>query len=312
MRVTMLTYIDWAGSGYKLVEAISRHTENDIAFYSEKGKNTYAIPRGGIDILSVPRNKLQHKINESDVIHLKSDWPPSFYESKYKIKLGLKPIVQTVSGGLFRKRDPATGIGRGRFKPTQYKDCALRTSFEPDLLYPEYGGILTPYPIDSMGKEIEWSRSNPPVLTHNPTSERSKNTRFILQVLEKINADIRISPSKKNTPQSISIEERKASTIFFDQFGVGAYGNAACEAMQYGIPVAAWISEESLKQAPDWYRETCPVITTDRNINQWVSLISQWLEGGLEELSKETKRWCDNIHSYQAVAKQWDELYNGL
>jgi hypothetical protein len=43
-----------------------------------------------------------------------------------------------------------------------------------------------------------------------------------------------------------------------------------------------------------------------------VELIKETLEGDMGELSKKTKAWCDRMHSYQAVAKQWDELYKSI
>ena len=310
MKITLFTFIDFAGSGRKLYEAIDKHTDHDIKFYSEVGRNEYAIPRGGINIFKVPRAELQERIDSSDIIHLKCDWPASLYERRWRVKIRHKPIVQTVSAGLFRKTSMK---GKAKFKPTQYGDCALRTSFETDLLYPEYNGILTPYPIDSMENEIEWKMSVPPVFYHHPTTEKSKNTKFIVDVFNRFtDAEIQVKKDRIRVPQVISMEQRKRSTILFDQFAVGAYGNAACEAMQFGIPVACWISEESFNQAPEWYRDECPVITTDRDVDKWETLIRSVLDSDMNELSRKTKDWCDKMHSYQSVAKQWDNLYNQI
>lgn len=312
----MLTKIDYAGSGRKLHDAIKQHTDHDIEFYSEPGINIFKIPiYGGKNILTADKDELQQRIEESDIIHLKSGWLATEYEKWYGIKITHKPLAQTFSSGFERRYDPVTRTGKARYDAEKdYKNVTIRTSFEPDLLYPGYNGVLTPYPIDSMDKEIEWRMSDPPILVHNPSTERSKRTAFIAKVLSYFeDADVRISRGKARIPQSKSIERRKEATIFFDQFAVGAYGNAACEAMQYGIPVCAWISPQAFSYVPDWYREQCPVITNDEiSVGQWVYLIGQTLRGDMAGLSKKTKEWCDNMHSYQAVAKQWDELYQSI
>ena len=316
MKITMLTKVDYAGSGHKLYKAIKTHTDHDIDFYSEPGRNVFNIKDyGGKNILTADKNELQQRIEESDIIHLKSGWLATEYENWYGIKITHKPLAQTFSSGFERRYDPITRTGKARYDAEKdYKNVTIRTSFEPDLLYPGYKGVLTPFPVDSMDKKIEWKLSDPPIFTHNPSSERSKRTNFIKKVFTHFpEMEIRVTRGKARMPQAQSIAKRKEATIFFDQFAVGAYGNAACEAMQYGIPVCAWISPAAFSYVPDWYKEECPVITTDNIVvEEWVELIKKTMTGDMEELSKKTKAWCDKMHSYQAVAKQWDKLYQSI
>ena len=107
------------------------------------------------------------------------------------------------------------------------------------------------------------------------------------------------------------MKRKKQATIYFDQFLVGAYGNAAVEAMQYGIPTACWIAPFTYKRAKGELDE-CPILSTQKNVDKWVEYIDQTLDSNMEEISINTKSWCDKTHSYQAVAERVNEIYNSL
>ena len=107
------------------------------------------------------------------------------------------------------------------------------------------------------------------------------------------------------------VERRKRATLFADQFKVGFYGNSAVEAMQFGIPVVNWISPLAFKQGPK-ILEKCPIVTTDKKVEDFARLFERVLTSDMQELSNKTKKWCDEFHSYQAVAKQMDKIYNGM
>ena len=92
---------------------------------------------------------------------------------------------------------------------------------------------------------------------------------------------------------------------------VGFYGNSALEAMQYGIPTATWLSPMAIAQA-DGALRNCPVISSAKSVRGWTKMILKVLDSDLVALSKETKQWCDNVHSYKVIAKQWDEIYKSM
>ena len=181
MKVIILTKADFAGSGYKMYEAISRYTDIEVDFWGKRHGNKYKHPGKNI-VGSKSQYTLQEIIDEADIVHLKGDWPP--HDAYMGMKILHKSIVQTVGGSFFRKRKDG---GLERWENMSYFDaCAVRTAFTPDLLYPEYGDTWTPHPIDSDDQFILWKKGNPPVLTHMPTSPKKKDTPFIMDVFEKI------------------------------------------------------------------------------------------------------------------------------
>jgi hypothetical protein len=304
MKITMLSEIDYAASGHRLCEAIRTHTKHDIEIFTGRYQNKFNHPQNTIKREDV----VQYRINDSDIVHLKGDWPP--VDGYMGLKIVHKPIIVSVSGSHFRKKSHG---GHEYYKPSQYDAATIKTAFTPDLCYPDYSALWTPHPINSYEQSIEWHCSVHPILMHTPTRPEAKGTEFIKAVFNKISKRMKIETVVlNNVPFKDIVEMRKEATIFFDQFKVGFYGNSAIEAMQFGVPVAAWISPQAKKQANGFLYD-CPVITHDKlDVDAWAKKIEKTLDGDMPKLSIRTKRWCNHIHSYQAVAKQWENIYNAI
>lgn len=306
MKVTMLSKADYAGSGYKMWEAISTHTDIDIDLFSLHGGGKYGHPRR--NRVKKGNIALQERVNSSDVIHIKGDWP--LHNNYMGLKIMHKPVVQTVGGSLFRKNHHG---GIERWAMNFFEPASLNTASTPDLLYSDYGNIWTPHPIDCDDVPRSWKRSDPVIFVHSPTNTSKKGTKFILAVFEamkgRVDFETRIIP-KVSFKEILKL--RSESTIFFDQFKVGFYGNSAIESMQYGVPTCAWISPEAFEQS-NGALENCPVLTLPvRKVSHWAEMLTKVVNSDMDELSKDTKEWCDQVHGYKAIALQWEKLYQAV
>ena len=299
MKIAMLSISDWAGSGFKTPQAINMHTSHDVHLIALKG-NQLGHPR--MDLVSKKNIKrLQKIVDHADIIHLKGDWPPNHYNW---IKLRGKPIICTVSGGFFRRKP----IGQERYKMSEYRNVQLLTAMTPDLCYTDKMP-WTPHPIDSMDQPNLWEHRDPPVLTHSPTNRLAKDTDFLLKVFAELKKRINFEVNMiEKVTFDEAVELRKRSTIFFDSFKQEFYANSAIEAMQFGIPVAAYVPEVTILRARGKLAG-CPVLSWYKDVELWADRIENVLNGDIDNLSKETKEWCDRVHSYQAIAKLWDKLY---
>lgn len=298
MIVTMLSLTDYAGSGYKLCEALERMI--DIDLFTGPNPNSFNHPIRNI-VTEHNIKQVQDRLDMSDVIHLKGDWPPFVYEKHWGVKFN-SPVVVSVSGSFFRKRHHG---GSGEYAADQY-NCH-RTAFEPDLCYPDFTDVWMPHPIDSMDKPNSWKQSN--ILVHSPTNRYKKHSDFIFRVFDLLpECDIRII---EGLDYREAIRQRKEATIFFDQFRVGWYGNAAIEAMQYGVPVGCYISPEAIKQA-NGQLDQCPVLNDRLEAFKWAEMIKGVLGSDMSELSRATKKWVDDYHSYEAVSDKWIKYYDKL
>lgn len=307
MKVVLLSRIDFAGSAFKLFQALKRHTDFDVQLFSGAAQNKLNHP---INVLVTRNNlhKVQQQVNKADILHFKGDWPPTDGYLGLKIPKN-KPIVITTSGSFFRKKEYG---GIGRYSNDDYKNVTLKTSFEPDLLYPEFSSIWTPHPIDSEDKPNIWQRGTSPVFMHIPSNAARKGTPFVEKVFDEIRDVMRKSEthivSGIKFAESIKLKQR--ASIYFDQFKVGFYGNSALEAMQWGIPVVCWISPMAIEQA-NGQLNGCPIINEDESdaIKTAMKAIRS-IEN--PKASLQTKEWCDEKHSYKAVAKQWVNLYKSI
>jgi len=305
MKVIILSQIDYAGSAYKLFTAVKRHTDIDINLFSGPPENQLKHPIHNL-VTDSNRAALQELINQADIIHFKGDWPP---ENGYLgLKIPDKPIVITTSGTFFRKQRYG---GYEKYSSADYGRATLKTSFEPDLLYPEYSDIWTPHPIDSDDKPNIWEPKEIPLFLHIPSSPDRKGTEFVKQVFSILKKQIKCEAEVvTGIPFQESLELKKKATIYFDQFMVGFYGNSALEAMQWGIPVVNWISPMAIIQAQGKLMR-CPIL----NESQVLPFnTAQRIIHALKDptLSTRTKQWCDTVHGYKSIAKQWNNLYNQL
>lgn len=307
MKIVLLSRIDYAGSAFKLFQALKRHTDFDVQLFSGAAQNKSNHPTNVL-VTNNNLHKVQQQVNEADILHFKGDWPPTDGYLGLKIPKN-KPIVLTTSGSFFRKKEYG---GIGRYSNDDYKNVTLKTSFEADLLYPEYSDIWTPHPIDSEDKPNTWQRGSSPVFMHIPSNAARKGTPFVERVFDEIRDVMRKSEthivSGITFKESIKLKQR--ASIYFDQFKVGFYGNSALEAMQWGIPVVCWISPMAIEQA-NGQLNGCPIINEDESdaIKTAMKAIRS-IEN--PKVSLQTKEWCDSKHSYKAVAKQWVDLYRKL
>lgn len=292
----MLSEIDYAFSGHKLCDAINRYTSHEIEIYTGDYHNYFKFPYKN-KVTPQNRKDVQKKINESDIVHIKGDWPPK--DGYLGFEISHKPVVVSVSGSFFRRKEDH---GYGQFDTEEYKMAVLKTAFTPDLLYDDFK-VWTPHPIDSVGQPIKFRQDNL-LFLHTPSIRTNKGTDFVEDLFGYFMGIKTVITKKMAHSQVMKLKE--SATIFFDQFKVGFYGNAAIEAMQWGIPVAAW-----LRPTVKTHLDDCPVLTAG-SFGDWLYIIKETIGSNMTFLSRRTKEYCDRVHSYQSVAKQWDGLYKSI
>lgn len=300
MNIIMLSVRDCCGSGYKLSEAINENTDHTVKTYVFK--RGFFGHRTGATVRFDNRDRIQHEIDECDIVHIKGDQPWTVYPGlKHypQLTINHKPIILTLSSTLTRSIEHG---GQGQCSRGTYPHAKLITAFSPDLMH-DWVDVLTYFPIRRA--ETTWTRKEIPVLQHIPSNRDTKGTELVIDIVNKLKTKVEFELLEKLTHRQ-TLEAKKRATLYFDQFVCGAYGNSAVESMNYGIPVANWMCERSLKHMNP------PVIHTNGNADRWAFLIDWVLERDMSELSRITKEYCGRFHSYESVAKQWDEIYRSL
>ena len=316
-KILLLSIFDYAGSGYRITEAVSLYTNNFVEYAvlipvvdKAKFRRSPAVCSIGADskltITEYDISRIQAIANDVDIIHFKGDYLPTtpLYKNLYLPK---KPTIITVSGSFFR----VGNVGRGLGNFNDYiKLSDKRTALNPDLNYPEFDAIYTPFAYD-IG-DYTWGDSDIPIISHSPSTRSKKGTELFLLACEELKSkyDFKVNIIENMTHLDC-LEEKAQSTIFFDQIGCGSYGNSAVEAMSFGVPTICQISDKAYSQS-NGRLDNCPVINCGNTLESVKEAIEKTLTCDREKLSIETRAWCIKEHGYENIAKMWDNIYSEL
>ena len=312
----MLSIRDYAGSGYRICQAVNGHTTHKAVLYSG-GRPRFNYPWG----LCPRANKEQliADLEKADVIHWKGDTPAS--DTFFGVKVPKKPTVITIGGSGFR-RHGNKNIARATYTPQDYK-ADLITVNTPDLNYPDLGGVYTPLPIDSKKIKADYmvgccnrcGTKIPFTVSHSPSSREKKGTETIIKAfdrLDRMGVVVRLDLIE-NDSYHACVERKSKATMFIDNITtMGHYCNSAVEAMQYGVPVICYVSPEAIKQSGG-ILDDHPVVNCKTKSDVF-NTIRHFRENPREltGISQKTKSFCDRHHSYEAVASMWGKLYSQL
>jgi hypothetical protein len=310
MKVMAMSVFDYAGSLYRIVEAINLNTYNHVNYavmfpvdYVSQFKRYPPIYKMTSNdeaiITSDDIERMNLLLDDCDLVHLKTDYSAIHSTfSRFNIN---KPIIQTVCGSSFRNME--------QDKIEEYKKLTtFRTALNPDLNIPEWDGIYTPFAYDTIKFDNVWKENKKITIAHSPSTRKKKGTEIFLSACKKLNIDVILIENEKHNE---CLNMRSKATIFFDQANCGSYGNSAVEAMAMGIPTMAYISDSSYKQS-NGKLDNCPVINCGNTEESISKAIENALSLNLKKLSKETKRWCDEQHSYKSIGTMWDKIYKEI
>ena len=305
LKVTVLSKVDYAGSGLRIVDAVKKASQGyvdieAITRWPGVGNRIYDI-RTGPGFEALGRDAVQQRIDESDVIHFKGDWPYNGYFEGLKIPKG-KKIVYTFCGSVYRrKRDGfPEQVALESYPLFEYKGDYL-TAFTPELIYHKKTEWM-PFPwIDF---NYRFRRGKKFVIMHNPSTPSKKGTDIIMKAMDMVARDDVKLVAVNNLKYMESLEVKANSHIYIDQMVLPVYGNSAVEAMGQGIPVLSW--DKGL------YPIDTPVIKPKEQTAEAIAeALNEWLDWDkLEQLSKETFDYCQAVHG--TVGELWIKEYKRL
>ena len=216
LKVIMLSTGDYAGSGYRIKEALMSVTDRiDITCVVRK-KHTYGY---NTDYVLSPSNKhhIQRLINSADIIHFKGDELPTFSWNGLNIPKD-KKIIITVGGSGFRRGNSKVAL---EWHPIdQYLlNTKLRTCITPDLNYPQFKGIYTQHCLNT--KKAPYTYNNDTfIIQHSPSTRAKKGTDDIilpvLYDLQKEGYDFKIELLENLTNDEV-LRRKQTANIFIDQ-----------------------------------------------------------------------------------------------
>jgi len=338
-RVLMVVPKDFAGSMYKLAEAVNRYTAYAVRLIAfDFHEFSYPVDLVVPECDDARLEAVFKLASEAAIFHLKDEY--SWFLALERLpNLGLlndlffsnkfphTPKVFTHYGGYARKfKEDAEYIAR-----VQQFDG--RIAMTPDLNFDWFNGSYIPHTIDTDTILESWRDSN--ILAHSPSNPTTKATslfRRAVSVIREHHQDVWHNWSV-DIIHGVSYDEcmrrKSKASLFFDQAGghsegplgisdvIGWYGNSAIEAMAFGIPTIAHLSEVACERAG---KAGCPVrdipvINVPRTCDGLVEAILSFAMQSHQErkaLSERTRQFAVEFHGYKAVGERMAQLYDEL
>ena len=321
-RVLFYAYRDYSGSFYKWADAVNRYTDYAVrlaVFNSHPYQYDYD--------LILPSNEtgqsgLSDLAAEADLIHIKdeggffndSNGLPNNFFSKLN-----SPIIYTAYGGILRKYSDNKSF---RDYVASYQ---ARVAMTPDLNYDWFDGYFIPHSIDTELYKYKWNDGN--VLAHSPSTKERKGTSVMEKAIKKTDLEFDLI---HGVSHSECMLRKQQANFFFDQAGteskkklgidtvIGWYGNSALEAAVFGIPTIAHLSDNSFEgalRAGKDIKQKCKIINIGRTEKEMTEALNNLLEMSAQEkqeLSKATRKWIENFHSYNVCADELSRMYSQL
>ena len=321
-RVLLFANRDFAGSFFKLAEAINRCTE-----YAARLVTFQSHPFGyPLDLLYATGSlepsypQLLELIGQSEVIHLKDE--TGFHRGTNKLPPDLLtgsgiPVVFTHYGGYARKHaDDSAYI-------EHVLSFAARVAVTPDLCFEWFDGSYIPHCVDVRRFEYSWRDGRR--VGHSPSTPARKGTDDLLAAVKDLDVTVDVIHGVRHDE---CLARKATCNLFFDQAGreavellgtdrvIGWYGNSALEAAVHGIPTIAHLSDEALDNAARAgkdIRESCAIVNTPLGVEGIRETIRAYFDLSPDErreLSLRTRAWIEDFHSYEAVGPQVAALYD--
>lgn len=146
-------------------------------------------------------------------------------------------------------------------------------------------------------------------IVHAPTDKEKKGTEYVLAAIDKLireNYNIEFILIEKKTNKEL-IEICKNADIIVDALLLESHGIFSMEGMALGKPVLCRIDEKFIKYYPG-----LPILRTDPdNIYQNLKLLIENPDLR-KELGKMGRKYVEEIHDSEKIAKQLIELYKSI
>lgn len=321
-RVLCFAPRDFAGSMFRWATAVHRHTPYAVRLAClRRHPFGYELDLvfGDLDLV---RSDFDRLVDEADVIHVKDEVGlvdrPLSRAAESLLGAG-KPIVFTHCGGDARERAPRADYQRAVL------GFAARVATTPDLCFPWFEGRYVPLPVDADRFPYSWTDGD--LVAHSPSIPERKATADLVAAVRGLDCRLDVIHGVSHAE---CLARKRRCNLFFDQAGrelptrfgtdrpIGWYANSALEAGVHGIPAIAHLAEESfagaLRGGQD-IAERCAILNTPlgpegirETILRHLSLSPAQRQG----VSRRTRRWIEEFHSYPAVAGELRTVYDSL
>jgi len=266
---------------------------------------------------------LPRLIHNYDVFHFIYGMSLTYYKlDVFILKLFRKKIVMQFVGSDIRPRKISKNEKLSINKKKQLTKFWEKYA-DAIISFPEYSQLLTKkYNILPLGYDLEYWKAFKPktstksagkiLIVHAPTDREKKGTEYIIKAIDRLKGD-GYEIEFKLLETSSNSEIRKwvnISDIVVDQLMIGWHGIFSIESMALGKPTLCYINEDWKRDIG--YAKDLPLVnTTPDSIYANLKLLIE--DSDLrKEIGQKSRKYVEDVHDSNKVAKQLLELYERL
>jgi len=299
-NVLFLSVNDWSNSGYKMCEAVNRHSTKYHIDYFCVNPHVFGYYRGDNIICKVKQvvdnkilNRLSDVMKKADLIHFKENNGAILKIADMRIDT-TKPTVCTLGGSVFRAYHEQVYE-----QNKKYINKFLVTT--PDLLFPEMDNAeLLPFALDT-DKYVPSDKSEDCVVVGHIPTNAGKGSDIVEKAISELKEegeDFEVI-FVTNAKHRLVMQMKRLCHIYIDQINkVGSYGNSAVESMALGSII---ISGVRFGNSP---------VLRAHNVEEVKEKMRYVLQTGYDNLWQEYRDWAVKVHSYQTISKKVDRIYD--
>ena len=299
MKILMITTNDPAGTAFKFADALNRTTRHRCRVISTESSRYGHDWAKDVHLPDLKEPEvIPHLLQEADVFHFHMTADESLPLGSYCAAEFLKghPAVHHHHG------EPAFRADPRRFADRELSQGRRAIVSTPDLwaMYPEAEWIPNCVP-----HQRRASGSGRWVVGHSPSRRDLKNTAEFLEVMEQVDAEMRLI---ENVSNEECVRLKAGCDLFFDHMQ-GYYGVSSLEAMAQGIPTIAGID--------DW-NAWCIRRFTGQDRLPWIMARNRQELGDairrrdLEETGRYAYEWMEREWSEERIVARLAEFYETL
>ena len=310
MKVTILSKVDFAGTGYRIAQAVRQASHNRIdieAITRGEGVGKFDI-KTGPSYMRIGPDVVAERIDSSDIILFSGDW--AYTDNWEGIKLPDDRVKIYYYIGSFFRRGREKEVSFALHKLEDYV-AHYHAAGSPDLLYSDQIRLVE---IPWMDFDYKWKRPRKGLfgkkpmfnIMHIPSDPLKKGTDVVNEAMEEVmlwRDDVNFICVTDISHKEM-MKLKQSAHLYIDQMLLPVYGTAAVEAMSMGIPVVNWCE--------DLYPYDTPIISPKRRTAESLaSTINKVLDWDvLQTHSRLSYEYVQRVHG--TIGHKWIDIFKKM
>ena len=185
--------------------------------------------------------------------------------------------------------------------------CPEMSLFLDKSLFPRFVLLFQRISTKEIEPKLPDANNDHPVVVHTPSDRNAKGTFQVRRVVDSLrNKGCQFEYIEiHNKTRKEAVEATRKADIYLDQFIVGGYGMAACEAMAMAKPVFCYLMPSVVELLPP----SCAIINT--NLDNLEHTLEKYIKCAplRNTAGQKSRSYVEQYHDAESIAKELITIY---